>query len=689
MHPLRNGSQSAERPAAKPVSGSPGWFTESGDSNKPSYPGQDWFNQNIAEFKNALAETGVTFDPNRDDHLQQSFAFVNSKFVDVNKSLFIAINTLESYEVVDSVPAMIDSMNQNGYIYFPGNKTETAIYNIVGDHPELYGATIYVDNNVMLSFNYDYYDFIGSLNIIGECTCEIAEKNFTFKTNNISDYHKDVNVNNSPQTIEIVKFLDCKVMNVDGDVYTEASMGSTSPSAALFSVSQTTPTAFFAPIDIGESISAHLKMQIGTTGKIGVILRCEGGWIKLFQNSADLGAWKYQVKPTGQAIITNVDVNTPDNNLLSYAAKHASFGISLESRSAFSLIINGCSGGAPLISQVGDIYEVGFFCEDNSAGAVARITGLCSYKSKAGIFGKAPLHLLIHGDSTGAKWLSSFDRYLKQAFDGVNGCRTLEITNKAVAGETFRQQLDRLKVAGPGQAYIIIMVAGTNEGQGNTPADDFAAMVQEFIDYCTGLFRVPMLVEPWMWYPSSKIGNSGQASSNYEKVSELREAGKRVAIANGVPFVSTTHSLPAPLPAYFNSGLDPLLRDDIHQSFLTQQLYAERIASEIARWWFSVDSKPRSVPQYLAESNVVISESSFSGKSVVANLSVTSFANSQNLLELPRWCRPDRQMSWPAVYTKPDGTYSSCRILYQNGYLRADGLDLTTAVIVVNICWQN
>ena len=687
MHPLRNGSQSAERPAAKPVSGSPGWFTESGDSNKPSYPGQDWFNQNIAEFKNALAETGVTFDPNRDDHLQQSFAFVNSKFVDVNKSLFIAINTLESYEVVDSVPAMIDSMNQNGYIYFPGNKTETAIYNIVGDHPELYGATIYVDNNVMLSFNYDYYDFIGSLNIIGECTCKIAEKNFTFKTNNISDYHKDVSVNLSPQSIEIVDFLSCKIMSVNGDLYTEGAMGSTSSSAVIFPVSETAATAIFAPINIGEAISAHLKMQTGTTGKIGVILRCASGWIKLFQNTAESGAWKYQVKPIGASVINGTDVNTPDNSLLSYTAKKASFGIALESRNSFSLIINGCSGTIPIVSAVGDIYEVGFFCEENSAGSAARVTGLCAYSSNAGTYGKVPLNVLIHGDSTGAKWLASFDRYLNQALDGVNGCRTLEIVNKAVAGQTFREQLDLLIEKGPGQAYVIIMVAGTNEGQGNTPADDFAAMVQEFITYCNDASRVPMLVEPWMWYPSSKIGNAGQASSNYENVSEMREAGKRVAVANNVPFVSTTHSLPAPLPAYFNSGLDPLLRDDIHQSFLTHQLYGERIASELARWWFSVDTKPRVIPQYLAGTNVTISDSAFSAQKIIANLSVSSFSNSQVVLNLPRWCRPDREMSWPAVYTKVDGTYSSCRILYRDGQLKADGLDITTTVIIVNISW--
>ncbi|MBV7315438.1 hypothetical protein [Shewanella sp. NIFS-20-20] len=73
MHPLQNGSQAEQRPASKPLTGLAGWFTESGENNVPSYPGADWFNHVIAEFQNALAETGVEFDPENDDHLAQAF----------------------------------------------------------------------------------------------------------------------------------------------------------------------------------------------------------------------------------------------------------------------------------------------------------------------------------------------------------------------------------------------------------------------------------------------------------------------------------------------------------------------------------------------------------------------------------------------------------------------------------------
>jgi len=82
MHPLNNGSQATERPAKKPLSGAAGWFTESGENNVPSYPGADWFNHNIAEFQAAIAEMGVVFDPQNDDHLAKAFKGISQRLGD-------------------------------------------------------------------------------------------------------------------------------------------------------------------------------------------------------------------------------------------------------------------------------------------------------------------------------------------------------------------------------------------------------------------------------------------------------------------------------------------------------------------------------------------------------------------------------------------------------------------------------
>jgi hypothetical protein len=69
---LKNGSQVAVRPARKPTEGSPGYFSESNDSGAPSYPGQDWFNDQIDEFQNALAAAGVAYDSSKLTNLAEA-----------------------------------------------------------------------------------------------------------------------------------------------------------------------------------------------------------------------------------------------------------------------------------------------------------------------------------------------------------------------------------------------------------------------------------------------------------------------------------------------------------------------------------------------------------------------------------------------------------------------------------------
>lgn len=74
MHPLQNGSQVDNRPARKPTQGAAGYFSESNEQGAPSYPGQDFFNDQIEEFENALAVMGIPFVPGDTDHLVKIFA---------------------------------------------------------------------------------------------------------------------------------------------------------------------------------------------------------------------------------------------------------------------------------------------------------------------------------------------------------------------------------------------------------------------------------------------------------------------------------------------------------------------------------------------------------------------------------------------------------------------------------------
>lgn len=77
MHKLQNGSQVSVRPQRKPLVGLGGYFSESNDQGAPSYPGQDFFNDCIDEFLNALAAAGIEYDHGRLDHLARMISGSN------------------------------------------------------------------------------------------------------------------------------------------------------------------------------------------------------------------------------------------------------------------------------------------------------------------------------------------------------------------------------------------------------------------------------------------------------------------------------------------------------------------------------------------------------------------------------------------------------------------------------------
>ncbi|EOW9186984.1 hypothetical protein ACN1SV_001560 [Vibrio cholerae] len=73
MHKLQNGSQVSVRPQRKPLVGLGGYFSESNDQGAPSYPGQDFFNDCIDEFLNALAVGNIAYQHEQTDHLARLF----------------------------------------------------------------------------------------------------------------------------------------------------------------------------------------------------------------------------------------------------------------------------------------------------------------------------------------------------------------------------------------------------------------------------------------------------------------------------------------------------------------------------------------------------------------------------------------------------------------------------------------
>lgn len=607
----------------------------------------------------------------------------------------IPVTVMSSYNQSNVVAAWVESVNLYGYVYFPCHSATKKTYTIPGTASQagnLQNSRVIVDKNVILKFDSDLYSLFKSLKFEGECTFEFSHLNFKATGGETEYLAGQAILNRDPVRMKRVEWGDCKVYSVNGDTFNLGATSSTSDSAAVFPLSANLTTGLFAPIAVGEHVSAHIRMESQIASEIGILLRCSGGWM-MFYGAPGATQWSYRQKPTGGAVANGTPFSLP-GNLLSYAPGKATVGVSLQSKNWALITMNGVGIRLPFdTSVVGDVYEVGFVALTASPVGAARVTGLCSYISRNGVHGKPPLNILIHGDSTAEDFISPFSSYLPQLMDGANGHRSYNIVNKAVAGQTMRQQLDLLKSQGPGNAYIVIMVAGTNEGQANRNGDYMAAMIEEFVLYCTGLGRVPVWVEPWMWYSQSFIGGAGQPSANYDGVAELREAGKRqmMKYGNNAICVSTTHQLPAPLPEYFGTQYDPLLRDDIHQSQLGYRLYAEIICSAIIDWWSRVDYTPRAVVQWWAGTNVTVqTPSSVSRNSLNVKIAATSFANGNVVLTLPRWCRPQVTKNVPVPFTADGISFgmAMATINASTGAVSIVGATTTSPTFYIDVSWE-
>lgn len=605
-----------------------------------------------------------------------------------------SITKIPSYDNSNVAQAWRDSVSTYGYVYFSNHSKNQMTYTVpatAGNAEYLANSKVIIDKNVTLRFDSDLYSLFKSLQYEGEGTFEFTHLNFKATGGEVDYLAKQAILNRDPIRMKRVEWGDCKAYAVNGDTFTPVAIGSTSDSAAIFPTTANITTGLFAPIAVGEHLSAHIRMESQVATEVGIMLRCSGGWL-MFYGAPGAPQWDVRQKAIGGAVVNGSPFSLP-GGLLSYAPGKATVGVALQSKNWAVITMNGVSFRLPYdTSAVGDVYEVGFVALTTSASGAARVTGLCSYTSGNGIHGKPALNVLIHGDSTSEDFISSFSYFIPQLMDGANGHRSYKIVNKSVAGQTMRQQLDLLKSQGPGDAYIVIMVAGTNEGQGNVSPDVLAAMVDEFVLYCTGLGRVPVWVEPYMWYSQSFIDGAGQPSANYDGVAELREAGKRqmMKYGNNVICVTTTHQLPAPYPEYFNTQYDPLLRDDIHQSQLGYRLYAEIICSAIIDWWSRVDYTPRAAVQWWAGTNVTVqAPSSLTANSINIKLTATSFANGNTVLTLPRWCRPKVNKNVPVPFTADGVSFgmAMATINASTGAITIVGATTTSPTFYIDATW--
>lgn len=396
-------------------------------------------------------------------------------------------------------------------------------------------------------------------------------------------------------------------------------------------------------------------------GALGVMFRHNGGYSVLYADpTAPSTALMWRgIKATGGAIATAQDTSFPGRgSYTSYDPSRALWGVTILDNGQALVTLNGRAITAPVwTTALGDIYEVGFVWQPTAGGASASFTDTMIERNSDPL-GRVELpEIRIFGDSTSEYLTGMWQDDFKDILDHTFGVKLTSISNFAVSGTNSFDVLTSIGVNGLGGAYYVVVGIGTNDIQSSAPLATTASNISAIISAIQGAGRVPVIVLPYMWYGQAQVGVRGQNSTNYDGGAPYRARIARLCSDTGAVLVDPTRELAEPKPAFITSQTaeDPLVRDNIHQSYLGYKLYAWAIARAIASRHLA---KPAfkdyraAVPSdwlrngWTAGTNlkVCITEDGF--VSLQGNMGAGTAANGTVILNLPRWARPEVQQSF-------------------------------------------
>lgn len=343
----------------------------------------------------------------------------------------------------------------------------------------------------------------------------------------------------------------------------------------------------FTSLRRGETLTANCS-KVGN-GSLGVMFRHSAGYSVLYSDPTAPGSGMLlrTVKNVGSAAVTAQDLSFPGRGVDDrYNPSIAVWGVTITASGSAVVTLNGHAVTAPewVYSSLGDIYEVAFVWKPSESTATAAWSDLMLERNSDPLARADLAEVRIFGDSTSETLVGSWEHDLKDMLDLTFGVKLATISNFAVAGTNSLDARQSMTLNGLGAAYYVVIATGTNDIQGGAAAGVTEGNVKAMIDQVKAAGRVPVIVSPYLWYNTAQSGGRGIATANYERGGATRARLARLAAENGCVWVDPTRELPMPDPAWvatpgFN---DPLLRDNIHQSYLGYKLYAWAIARAIA-----------------------------------------------------------------------------------------------------------
>lgn len=604
----------------------------------------------------------------------------------------------------DDLSSILAAKSNYNYLHFPRvDNVNTTYYFGAITAGQLAGVFVSAENGVTLSFasgEYTYYtgmNFVTDVNVffrdtstkyVFSKTPSVMEKK-SLPFTNTANKRKRIALDAS-NTLQVV---GKSVSWPTGDAFSIETTTSTTSSMS-FQAGTATFKGAFVGLGPYETVSALFNNK-NSAGPIGIIVRGKDGFSVVFSSGGSVN-YSTNIKNTGVAVTTTIPLSWPglgQGVYDSFNPENSVWSVSRNSANTVIIKLNGKSLTTPFAPYCGDILEIGFVCYSSTAFT---ISGFTLEKRTDAIIGNQLLsEIRIFGDSTAAALPGCWADQIKPILDGGFGVKVGAVTNYAVAGTDIGYALNSMNTNGFGEAYYVIIAAGTNNVQGNTPLDQFKVAVDSTLDKVISEGRRPVVVLPWMWYTQAQSGGIGSPSLNYEKAAPYRMVLERSASERQAVLVVTGEELPNPSPTYLSSSSEVhLLRDNIHQDTLSNQLYARSISQAIIDDYCAMagavettlpDSCFKNSAQQLDDFRFTVDKSgmcSFSG-----TIATPTITEGTTIVEIPRWLRPTRSVNFQAQAISSSGVMlGSCYLSFSKstGVFNLTRAPASTSVIIVD-----
>lgn len=593
--------------------------------------------------------------------------------------------------VADNRTAFLLSKSTIGYVYFPRGESNSE-YSMSIQDGDYNGVGLYSDHGVIVNVGTNSYSAVNGAALNTDIQFFFTDLNFPYLAKKNTSI-----INGTAQSMPMIRNVksiyrsapdyetECNSysINIGSDTLSPISPSVSNNWRATLTDNTSGYVAMATDVEPGDTVSAFVS-DTSPQNQTGVFILGSNGYYFIGRNAASQGSNINEYAKVFGSPETSGTIGYQEQGVLtSYEPDKSCLSVTVVDTESFIVQLNG-NGLGRVYSGIGTILKAGVGSRSTVSGTFYVNGFTVSHHEE--INGRSPIGISIYGDSTADnRWFGAFEQYIPLLLNGCAGLKVGTIVNHAVAGESLTQQYARMQTEGFGASFYVVVVAMTNDIQGQNDINTVATTLQDVLNLIISSGRRPIIVEPWMWYP--KQGSRGQTTFEYDAGGIFRGVAERITTQAGGIYVRTTQMLPAPLLAYLSES-DSLLRDGIHQSQYGYQLYAQTICEALASDYVKHKNSWFNFPaNWLSSGFTASGRCRYTERGLEINATFVGsapIADGTQIFRLPRKYRGMVGANLPVVATDLTSTKSAWLNINGLGYVTAQAVGAANSHIILS-----